>query len=271
MKVVILCGGKGTRLQAETEYRPKPMIPVGNRPILWHIMKTYAHYGHKDFILCLGYKGDIIREYFRNYFWHTSDITMSFGGKPRIHYHNQRYCEDWTVTLADTGLESMTAYRIRKIKKYLGNDKHFLLTYGDGVGDINIPASIDQHLRTDSVCTMTAVHPPGRFGDLCLSSSFNVDGFNEKPQSVGGYINGGFMVCSRKIFDYLPDDPRMMLEQAPMRQITAEGKLCAFRHEGFWQPMDTPTEQILLNEIWKSGKVPWKIWENQPEPVPFAF
>jgi glucose-1-phosphate cytidylyltransferase len=259
MKVVILCGGKGTRLREETEFRPKPMVPIGNRPILWHIMKTYAHHGFKEFILCLGYKGDMIKDYFRNYLWHTCDTTLKLGRQPAVQFHNSHGEEDWSVTLADTGENSMTAYRVRLIQKYLGADEHFLLTYGDGVGNIDIPASIAQHRQSDKACTITAVHPPGRFGELSLTGSA-VRGFNEKPQTEGGFINGGFMVCSRKLFDYLPDDPGMMMEQAPMRDLAAAGALGAYQHAGFWQPMDTYQEFVLLNQLWESGRAPWKLW-----------
>jgi glucose-1-phosphate cytidylyltransferase len=260
MKVVILCGGRGTRLREETEFRPKPMLPIGNRPILWHIMKTYAHHGHKDFILCLGYKGDMIRDYFRNYLWNTCDATLRLGVEPRTQFHTRHDEEDWSVTLADTGENSMTAYRVRQTEKYLGDDDAFLLTYGDGVGNIDINASIAFHKQSGQICAMTAVHPPGRFGELGLDESGRVHGFNEKPQAEGGYINGGYMVCSRGIFKYLPDDPGIMLEQDPMRKLTAEGQLAAFRHEGFWQPMDTFQEFTLLNSLWDKGKAPWKVW-----------
>ncbi len=178
MKVVILCGGKGTRLREETEYRPKPMIPIGQRPILWHIMKTYSQYGHKDFILCLGYKGEMIKDYFRNYLWNTCDITLKLGQEPALKLHSKHDEEDWSVTLADTGENSMTAYRIKLIEKYIGNDEQFLLTYGDGVGNIDINASIDWHNKSGKVCTLTAVHPPGRFGELGLSEKSEVLSFN---------------------------------------------------------------------------------------------
>lgn len=260
MKVVILCGGKGTRLREETEYRPKPMVPIGNRPILWHIMKTYAHYGHKEFILCLGYKGEMIKDYFRNYLWHTCDTTLCLGRESSIQFHNRHAEEDWKVTLCDTGENSMTAYRIRLVERYLGNDETFLLTYGDGVGNVNIPRLIEAHHQSGKVCTLTAVHPPGRFGELGITSDSTVSGFNEKPQAEGGYINGGYMACSRRLFDYLPDDPSVMLEQAPMKKLTADGQLHAYRHEGFWQPMDTFMEFTLLNNLWETAKAPWKVW-----------
>jgi len=259
MKVVILCGGKGTRLREETEFRPKPMVPIGNRPILWHIMKTYAQHGHKEFILCLGYKGDMIKDYFRNYLWHTCDTTLKLGRNPAVQFHNGHGEEDWCVSLVDTGENSMTAYRVRLIEKFLGTDEHFLLTYGDGVGRIDIPKTIEQHQKTGKVCTLTAVHPPGRFGELSLHDS-TVLGFNEKPQTEGGFINGGYMVCSRKLFDYLPDDPSVMMEQSPMQAMSAAGVLGAYQHTGFWQPMDTYQEFVLLNRLWDSGQAPWKVW-----------
>lgn len=260
MKVVILCGGKGTRLREETEYRPKPMVPIGGRPILWHIMKIYAAHRHRQFILCLGYKGEMIKEYFRNYQWQICDVTLSLGHKAGAKFHSRHDEEDWTVTLADTGENSMTAYRIREIRRYIGRDAHFLLTYGDGVGNVDVSAAVKAHVRSGKVCTLTAVRPPGRFGELGLTADGAVESFNEKPQAEGGYINGGFMVCSRAMFDYLPDDPGVMLEQAPLKTLAAEGKLGAFRHDGFWQPMDTYQEFGLLNRLWEAGTAPWKTW-----------
>ncbi len=260
MKVVILCGGKGTRLREETEFRPKPMLPIGNRPILWHIMKTYATHGHKDFVLCLGYKGDMIKDYFRNYVWHAGDVTLTLGTKPNFRFHHSHDEQDWNVTLAETGENSLTAYRIKSIEKYIGRDEHFLLTYGDGVGRIDVNAAIAQHRRSKKICTLTAVHPPGRFGELSMADDNTVDTFNEKPQTEGGYINGGYMVCSRKIFGYLSDDPTVMLEQGPMKAIAADGKLGAYRHNGFWQPMDTLQEFNLLNKLWETNEAPWKVW-----------
>lgn len=199
MKVVILCGGKGTRLREETEFRPKPMLPIGERPILWHIMKTYAHYGFTEFILCLGYKGEMIKEYFRNYLWNTCDATLELGQEPKALFHTRHTEEDWKVTLADTGAEALTGERIVRVRKYLGADDSFLLTYGDGVGNIDIPATIEQHRSLGKVCTLTAVHPPGRFGEIGMDGDFTVTGFNEKPQTEMGYINGGYMVCSARL------------------------------------------------------------------------
>jgi len=260
MKVVILCGGKGTRLREETEFRPKPMLPIGDRPILWHIMKTYSHYGFKQFILCLGYKGEMIKEYFRNYLWNTCDTTLYLGRDPEAKFHTRHTEEDWQVTLANTGEESLTGERIYRIQKYIGSDDAFLLTYGDGVGNIDIEASIAFHRKNDAVCTVTAVHPPGRFGELGLSDDATVLGFNEKPQTEGGYINGGYMVCSSRLFSYLEPKPAVMLEQEPLQTLAAEGKMGAFKHEGFWQPMDTFQEFSLLNKLWAEGRAPWKVW-----------
>lgn len=260
MKVVILCGGKGTRLREETEFRPKPMLPIGDRPILWHIMKTYAHYGFKDFVLCLGYKGEMIKEYFRNYLWNTCDATLFLGQDPEAKFHTRHTEEDWQVTLAETGAEAMTGERIQRIRKYLGNDESFLLTYGDGVGNINIPASIEYHRSLGKLCTITAVHPPGRFGEIGFGADESVHGFNEKPQTETGYINGGYMVCSMGIFRHLEAHPGTMFEQESLRQITAEGQLGAYKHTGFWQPMDTFQEFTLLNALWEKGAAPWKVW-----------
>lgn len=261
MKVVILCGGKGTRLREETEFRPKPMVPIGARPILWHIMKTYAHHGFNEFILCLGYKGEMIKEYFRNYLWNTCDTTLYLGRDPKATFHTRHSEEDWQVTLADTGAESLTGDRVYQIRKYLGNDAEFLLTYGDGVGDIDIPGSIAFHRQTGKICTLTAVHPPGRFGELGMDEGdASVQGFNEKPQTESGYINGGYMVCNARLFACLDKQPAVMLEQEPLRRIAAEGQMGAFKHEGFWQPMDTFQEFTLLNTLWNEGRAPWKVW-----------
>jgi glucose-1-phosphate cytidylyltransferase len=260
MKTVILCGGKGTRLREETEFRPKPMLPIGNRPILWHIMKIYAAQGHKDFILPLGYKGDMIKDFFRNYQWLTSDVTMQLGRKPSHKFHNHYDEENWSVTLTETGENTLTAGRIKRIERYIGNDQHFFLTYGDGVGDVDVNAALTFHKKHGKVLTVTAVHPPGRFGEMGLANGATVTEFNEKPQVESGWINGGFFVASRRIFDYLNDADNIMLEQAPMRQIVADGQLMAFKHDGFWQPMDTYTEYALLNRLWSEDKAPWRKW-----------
>ena len=261
VKVVILCGGKGTRLREETEFRPKPMVPIGDRPILWHIMKTYAAYGHKEFVLCLGYKGEMIKEYFRNYLWMTSDVTLKLGREPAVEFRDHHTEEDWCVTLAGTGENTLTAGRIRRVRRYVESEELFLLTYGDGVGDINIDEVVAFHREHGKLLTLTAVRPPGRFGELGLDDSRSVVGFNEKPQAEGGWINGGFFVASPGVFDYLPAHADMlMFEQEPMQRLVADRQLAAFQHTGFWQPMDTFQEFTLLNRLWNEGNAPWKTW-----------
>jgi glucose-1-phosphate cytidylyltransferase len=236
------------------------MVPIGERPILWHIMKTYASHGHKEFILCLGYKGEVIRDYFRNYLWNTCDSTVALGRNPGVVFHNRHDEEDWTITFAETGESSMTGFRVAQAKEYVGGDETFLLTYGDGVGSVDITRSIAFHKRAGTICTLTAVHPPGRFGEIGIDEEGRIQSFNEKPQTESGYINGGFMVCSTGIFDYLSSDPELVFEQEPMKRLCADGQLAAFRHDGFWQPMDTYAESRLLNQLWKEGKAPWKVW-----------
>ena len=258
MKVVILCGGKGTRLREETEYRPKPMVPIGNRPILWHIMRTYAAYGHREFILCLGYKGDIIKDWFRNFHWMVSDVRMTIGD-PAVEFFTPMEEMGWSVTLADTGQETMTGGRIKQIAKYLGDDPEFLLTYGDGVGDMDIPASIDYHRASGRLLTLTGVRPPGRWGELQIADG-RVTTFFEKPQTSGGRINGGYFVANRGLFDYLDDDPGLVFEQGPLSALSADGQLGCFAHDGFWQPMDTYQEFMLLNRMWDEGRAAWKVW-----------
>lgn len=260
MKVVILCGGKGTRLREETEFRPKPMVPIGNRPILWHIMKTYAYYGHNDFILCLGYKGEMIKDFFRNYLWNTCDITLRLGRDQAIDFHDHHNEEHWTVTLADTGEESMTAFRVRQIRRYIPAGEEFLLTYGDGLSTIDVNASIASHRKAGKACTISAVHPAGRFGAMRIEEGGRIHTFTEKPQLEETYVNGGYMVCSHRFFDYLPADPTVMLERAPMDAMVRDGQVNAYRHEGFWHPMDTYQEAQHLNKLWAEDKAPWKLW-----------
>lgn len=260
MKVVILCGGKGTRLREETEFRPKPMVPIGGKPILWHIMKIYARYGFDDFILCLGYKGEMIKDYFRNYLWNTCDTTLSLGRSSSIQFHNRHDEENWTVTLAETGEDSMTAYRVRQIRKYIPLGEPFLLTYGDGLADIDLSKLITNHRVSRKICTLSAVHPAGRFGALRISEKGQITNFAEKPRFEEAHVNGGYMVCEHDFFDYLPDDPKMMLELEPLSRLAAEGQLNAYEHNGFWQPMDTYQESLHLNRLWEEGKAPWKIW-----------
>ena len=260
MKVVILCGGKGTRLREETEYRPKPMVPIGDRPILWHIMKTYAHYGHNDFILCLGYKGDMIKDYFRNYLWHTCDISLSLGRASKTKFHDRHNEEDWTVTLADTGEDSMTAFRLKHVQRYIPKGETFLFTYGDGLSDIDIAATIKAHRHSKKICTVSAVHPAGRFGALKIEDDGSIHTFIEKPQVEQAYVNGGYMVCDYNVFNYLTEDPAIMFEREPIARIVADGQLHSYRHEGFWQPMDTLRDKTQLDALWASGAAPWKVW-----------
>ena len=257
MKVVILCGGLGTRLREETEYRPKPMVPVGGRPILWHIMKLYAHHGHKDFILCLGYKGEIIKDYFRNYHWNTSDVTLRLGRTPKITYHSQHEEEDWTVTLLDTGQATQTGGRLRRALPFV-DAENFLLTYGDGLTNSDINESIQFHQQHGAIATITAVNPTGRFGELAMDGH-TITAFHEKPEKESAFINGGFFVLNKKIGALLTGDD-CVLEKQPLEQLARDGQLKAHCHRGFWQCMDTFREQELLNKLWESGQAPWKVW-----------
>lgn len=259
MKVVILCGGKGTRLREETEYRPKPMVPIGDRPILWHIMRTYAAYGHTEFILCLGYKGEVIKDWFRNLQWMTSDVQLTIGDNGGVKFYHEIEEAGWTVTLADTGEETMTGARIKRIEKYLGDDSEFLLTYGDGVGDIDIDASIRYHRQSGRILTLTGVRPPGRWGELQVADG-QVTSFFEKPQTSVGRINGGFFVANRRLLEFLTDDPTLVFEREPLNTLSEKGELGCYSHDGFWQPMDTYQEFMLLNRLWAEGKAKWKIW-----------
>jgi glucose-1-phosphate cytidylyltransferase len=260
LKVVILCGGQGTRIRDVNESLPKPMIPVCGLPILWHIMKYYATAGHKDFVLCLGYKGQVIKDFFLNYESHTRDFSLRLGAVNRIEYHTEHEEADWRVTLADTGADALTGARVRKIRKYIGNDEHFMLTYGDGVGDIDINKLVDFHVSHGRILTVTGVRPPGRFGELMNAPGGLVTEFNEKPQATGGRISGGYFVCSRKIFDYLDDREDLTFETDPMRQLVADGQMMTYEHEGFWQPMDTYRDYMYLNGLVSKGEAPWIKW-----------
>ena len=258
MKVVILAGGYGTRIRDVAEDIPKPMIPVGPYPILWHIMKTYAYYGHKEFVICLGYKGEVIKEFFLNYEAHTKDFTIFLGQSEAIEFHTDHDESDWKVTLADTGSNAMTGARVARIKKYIGNED-FMLTYGDGVGDVDIEKLLTFHRSHGKVLTVTGVRPPGRFGELVNSDGL-VTEFNEKPQATGGRISGGYFVASPRLFDYINDDVDLVFEQEPMRKLVADGELMAYEHNTFWQPMDTSREYSLLNDLYLKGKAPWVKW-----------
>ena len=259
MKVVILAGGMGTRLREETEFRPKPMVEIGGIPILWHIMKIYSHYGFKEFILCLGYKGESIRRYFLDYHLMNCDITLSLGSERGVQLHHFHEEMDWKVTLADTGAKSQTGFRIKQIEKYLGDDKDFMLTYGDGVADVDIHKLIDFHRQHGRVATVTGVHPASRWGELLVDGD-EVQQFREKPQLNEGVINGGFFVLDRRVFDYIDDNPDMPFEREPMGKLAEDRQLMVYRHDGFWYAMDTLRDTTLLNEMWKSPAPPWKVW-----------
>jgi len=256
MKAVILAGGLGTRISEETNIRPKPMVEVGGKPILWHIMKMYSSHGINDFIVCCGYKGYVIKEYFANYFLHMSDVTFDMrNNNMEVH---QRNAEPWKVTLVDTGDDTMTGGRLRRVREYLG-DENFCFTYGDGVSDVDISESIKFHNEQGTLATLTATQPPGRFGALSLAEH-KVFGFQEKPQGDGGWINGGFFVLSPKVIEYISQDATVW-EKEPMERLAKEGQLSAYFHSGFWQPMDTLRDKQHLEELWQSSKAPWKVWE----------
>jgi glucose-1-phosphate cytidylyltransferase len=256
MKAVILAGGLGTRISEETHLKPKPIIEIGGKPILWHIMKSYSAYGVNEFVICCGYKGYLIKEYFANYFLHMSDVTFDMVNN-RMEVHEQK-AEHWRVTLVDTGEDTMTGGRLRRVKEYVKDEEAFCFTYGDGVADVDIAASIAFHKAHGKLATVTAVLPPGRFGALAREGDA-VCGFIEKPRGDGGWINGGFFVLSPKVINYISADSTSW-ELEPMAQLAAENQLHAFEHNGFWQPMDTLREKNLLEDLWASGEAPWKKW-----------
>jgi glucose-1-phosphate cytidylyltransferase len=258
LKAVILAGGLGTRISEETHLKPKPMIEIGGKPILWHIMKSYSAHGIHDFIVCCGYKGYIIKEYFANYFLHMSDVTFDMEhNKMEVHQQN---AEPWRVTLVDTGDETLTGGRLKRVENYIKDEEAFCFTYGDGVADVNISALIDFHQQHGKLATVTAVQPPGRYGALNMEDDGTVRGFIEKPKGDGGWINGGFFVLSPKCLNYIAGD-RTSWEVEPLSKIAHAGQLMAFEHTGFWQPMDTLREKNLLEDLWQSGNAPWKVWQ----------
>ena len=257
MKAVILAGGLGTRLSEETLVRPKPMVEIGGKPILWHIMKMYSAHGIQDFIICCGYKGYMIKEYFANYLLHMSDITFDMQANT-MHVHKNRV-DPWTVTLVDTGEFSMTGGRLARVAEYLKNEPYFCFTYGDGVGDVDIRAAIEFHHRHGKLATLTSAYPPGRFGALDIKDK-HIRSFKEKPKGDGAVVNAGFFVLSPAVFDYIEGD-HTVWEQDPLSKLAEEGQLMAFEHAGFWQPMDTMRDKTLLEELWAAGKAPWKTWE----------
>jgi glucose-1-phosphate cytidylyltransferase len=256
MKVVILAGGIGSRLSEETSLKPKPMVEIGNMPIIWHIMKIYSYYGYNDFIICLGYKGYMLKEYFYNYFLHKSDVTINLK-KNKVDFHKSE-SEQWKITLIDTGLQTMTGGRIKRIKDYV-EGKSFMLTYGDGVSDIDINALHDNHIKSKKLCTVTAVPPPGRFGALNINSKGLVKSFEEKTEGKNSLINGGFFICENNVFDYIKDDDTIF-EKEPLENISKDGQLNSYRHIGFWRPMDTLRDKNQLSELWTQNKAPWKLW-----------
>lgn len=257
MKAVILAGGLGTRISEETYLKPKPMIEIGGKPILWHVMKIYSSHGINDFIICCGYKGFVIKEYFANYFLHMSDVTFDMNNnKMEVH---QRHAEPWKVTLIDTGESTMTGGRLKRVAEHIKNEESFCFTYGDGLSDIDISATVKFHREHGKLATVVATYPPGRFGALDIKDSV-VKSFKEKPRGDGGMINGGFFVLSPKVIDYLNENDNTIWEQEPLKQLSKEGELMAWTHDGFWQPMDTLRDKQLLEEFWNNNTAPWKKW-----------
>jgi glucose-1-phosphate cytidylyltransferase len=256
MKTVILAGGAGTRISEETVLKPKPMVEIGGKPILWHILKLYSHFGVNDFIICCGYKGYVIKEYFANYFLHMSDVTFDLASN-QMTVH-QRHAEPWRVTLVDTGETSMTGGRLRRVREHVEGEEAFFFTYGDGLADIDLHALAAFHRSRNTLATVTATVPPGRFGALDIQGGA-VRSFQEKPKGDGGMINGGFFVLSPRVIDYIRGDDTIW-EREPMERLAAEGQLSAFEHNGFWQPMDTLRDKLHLEELWASGRAPWKVW-----------
>jgi len=257
MKTVILAGGYGTRISEESHLRPKPMIEIGNMPILWHILKTYSYYGYNDFIICCGYKGYVIKEYFSDYFLHCSDVTFDFTDNNRIIIHNN-VAEPWRVTLVDTGLDTMTGGRIKRVKEYVGEET-FMLTYGDGLSDVNINKLRAFHTVHKKIATITAVQPGGKFGVLDIEKEYIVTKFSEKAQEDGGWINGGFMILNPKIFDFIQDDDTIF-EKYPLEECARRGQLIAYKHNGFWQCMDTMRDKLYIEQLLAEGRAPWKKW-----------
>ena len=257
MKVVILAGGYGTRISEETDLKPKPMVEIGSKPILWHIMKIYSHYGFNDFVILLGYKGYYIKEYFANYFLHQSDVTIDLRTN-NLEVHNNS-SEPWKVTLVDTGLDSMTGARIKRAQRYIGKER-FFLTYGDGVSDVNIAELLEFHKKQAKILTLTAIQPEARFGNLVLDETMSVKKFTEKPKNEAGWINGGFFICEPEVFDYLDEEEHCIFEQEALQKIAEDNGMSAYKHYGFWQPMDTLRDNKRLNELWKSQNAPWKVW-----------
>ena len=257
MKVVLLAGGFGSRLSEETDIKPKPMVEIGGKPILWHIMKIYSHYGYNEFVILLGYKGYMIKEYFANYYLHLTDTTIDLQNN-RVEYHHSKV-EPWKVTLLDTGLNTMTGGRIKRAQDYIG-DNPFLLTYGDGVSNVNIHELVKFHKSHGKAITMTSAQPEGRFGALSINEKNQVEKFLEKPKGDGSWINAGFFVCEPLVFDYIDEGDATVFEQSPLQNLAVNGEMYTYKHDGFWKPMDTIRDKIVLQEMWEKGKAPWKEW-----------
>ncbi len=256
MKVIILAGGMGSRLSEETDVRPKPMVKIGGKPILWHIMKIYSYYGFNDFIVLLGYKGHMIKEYFANYFMYQSDLTIDLSNNEMTIHKNT--CDPWKVTLLDTGIDTMTGGRIKRVREH--TDGAFMLTYGDGVADINLKEVLNFHKSHGKAATMTSIQPEGKYGSVNISDNNCIDNFVEKPLGDGYWINGGFLICEPKVFDYIESD-ETVFEQGPLEKLAKDRELYAYRHKGFWKCMDTLRDKISLNHLWETGQAKWKVWE----------
>jgi glucose-1-phosphate cytidylyltransferase len=258
MKVVILAGGFGTRLAEETDVRPKPMVEIGGKPVLWHIMKIYSHYGFNEFIICLGYKGFFIKEFFANYFLHQSDLTIDLADNSK-HVHSN-FSENWKITLVDTGLNTLTGGRIKRVQKYIGNEP-FFLTYGDGLSNVNITQLLHNHIESKKLCTVTGIRPEGRFGLMKIGNNNDVVNFAEKKDEDNSLINGGYFVCEPNIFDYINEGDDSIWEKSPLESLARDGQLNLNFHEGFWKPMDSLKDKMDLNELWNAGKADWKLWK----------
>lgn len=258
MKTVILCGGQGSRIRGVADHLPKPMIPIGERPILWHIMRNFYHYNFNEFILCLGYKGEVIKDYFQNYDMKSNDFTIHCGSSKEIEIHDTCISENWKITLANTGLNSMTGSRVKQIERYLKKEDLFFLTYGDGVGNIDINKLLNFHRDHGKILTITGVHPPGRFGELSLDG-MNVVGFNEKPQSSSGRISGGFFVCDVRIFQFISDTASVVLEREPIEHLVKLNEVAMYAHDGFWHPMDTSRDYEFLNDLYEADDIRWQL------------
>ena len=258
MKVVILAGGLGTRLAEETDTRPKPMVEIGGKPVLWHIMKIYSHYGFNEFVICLGYKGFFIKEYFANYFLHQSDLTIDLSDNSKQVHNNSS--ENWKITLVDTGLNTLTGGRIKRIQNYIGNEP-FFLTYGDGLSDVNIAELLNNHKKSNKFCTVTGIRPQGRFGLMKVGSNNDIVSFSEKKDEDNSLINGGYFVCEPNVFDYINDGDSTIWEKEPLESLASDGQLNLNFHDGFWKPMDSLKDKMDLNELWNADKADWKIWK----------